>query len=351
MGPDWIQIGTEGGFLPEPVVIPPQPINWNMNATAFNVGNVTDHSLLLGCAERADVLVDFSNFAGQHPHPLQRCPDRLPGARPALRLLHRHPGPDRRAAARPPPSPATAPTRAPSCRSGSEGPVGGSPLAGITVLTGGADYLSSPEVDINNGGGSGATATALCSIDHVTVLSGGSGYASAPSVNFSRRRRQRRGGSSDRLTRAGDQNHGHQLRLGLYLRPHHHPDRRRPHRRGDGNSALYVSAITLDTPGSGYTSLPEVTLVGGGGYGATAVAFFPSGTPYDLAQLQAVWRRDGAKTGVFEVYQDPIIMPQAAYNCAYGANYPADNSVFVQLHDFSKTFFGGRFRPIMSSSA
>ena len=64
-GPSWIQIGTEGGFLPAPVVIPPQPINWNMNATAFNVGNVTDHSLLLGPAERVDVLVDFSQFAGK----------------------------------------------------------------------------------------------------------------------------------------------------------------------------------------------------------------------------------------------------------------------------------------------
>lgn len=64
-GPSWIQIGTEGGFLPAPVEIPPQPINWNMNATAFNVGNVTDHSLLLGPAERADVIVDFSKFAGK----------------------------------------------------------------------------------------------------------------------------------------------------------------------------------------------------------------------------------------------------------------------------------------------
>ena len=64
-GPAWIQIGTEGGFLPAPVVINNQPINWNMNATAFNVGNVTDHSLLLGCAERADVIVDFTPYAGK----------------------------------------------------------------------------------------------------------------------------------------------------------------------------------------------------------------------------------------------------------------------------------------------
>ncbi|MHB1132055.1 MAG: multicopper oxidase domain-containing protein [Chloroflexota bacterium] len=64
-GPAWIQIGTEGGFLPEPVVIPAQPTVWNGDPTQFNVGNVTDHSLLLGCAERADVLVDFTPFAGK----------------------------------------------------------------------------------------------------------------------------------------------------------------------------------------------------------------------------------------------------------------------------------------------
>jgi FtsP/CotA-like multicopper oxidase with cupredoxin domain len=64
-GPSWIQIGTEGGFLPAPVVIPNQPVTWNLNQTTFNFGNVQDHSLLLGCAERADVIVDFSAFAGQ----------------------------------------------------------------------------------------------------------------------------------------------------------------------------------------------------------------------------------------------------------------------------------------------
>ena len=64
-GPSWVQIGTEGGFLPTPVVIDPQPITWNLVATAFNFGNVDKHALLLGCAERADVLVDFSQFAGQ----------------------------------------------------------------------------------------------------------------------------------------------------------------------------------------------------------------------------------------------------------------------------------------------
>jgi FtsP/CotA-like multicopper oxidase with cupredoxin domain len=64
-GPDWIQIGTEGGFLPAPAVIPSQPITWNLNPTSFNFGNVDQHSLLVGTAERADVIVDFSQYAGK----------------------------------------------------------------------------------------------------------------------------------------------------------------------------------------------------------------------------------------------------------------------------------------------
>lgn len=65
VGPDWIQIATESGFLPAPAVMPNQPVTWNMDPTTFNFGNVQDHSLLLGTAERADVIVDFSAFAGE----------------------------------------------------------------------------------------------------------------------------------------------------------------------------------------------------------------------------------------------------------------------------------------------
>jgi FtsP/CotA-like multicopper oxidase with cupredoxin domain len=64
-GPKWIQIGTEGGFLPAPVVIPNQPITWIIDPTRFDVGNVDKHSLLLAPAERADVIVDFSQYAGK----------------------------------------------------------------------------------------------------------------------------------------------------------------------------------------------------------------------------------------------------------------------------------------------
>jgi len=64
VGPSWIQIATEGGFLPAPVVIPNQPITWITDPTRFDFGNVDKHSLLLAPAERADVIVDFSQYAG-----------------------------------------------------------------------------------------------------------------------------------------------------------------------------------------------------------------------------------------------------------------------------------------------
>ena len=65
-GPDWIQIGTEGGFLPAPVVVDGQQFTtWITDPTRFDVGLVDKHSLLLAPAERADVIVDFSKFAGK----------------------------------------------------------------------------------------------------------------------------------------------------------------------------------------------------------------------------------------------------------------------------------------------
>ncbi|WP_353510973.1 multicopper oxidase domain-containing protein [Intrasporangium sp.] len=64
-GPDWIQIGTEGGFLPSPVVVPAHETTWITDPTRFDVGNVDQHSLLLAPAERADVVVDFSQYRGK----------------------------------------------------------------------------------------------------------------------------------------------------------------------------------------------------------------------------------------------------------------------------------------------
>jgi spore coat protein A len=57
-GPRIIQIGNEAGFLPNPVALndPPQQIGFD----PFT-GNATSYTLLLAPAERADIIIDFSN--------------------------------------------------------------------------------------------------------------------------------------------------------------------------------------------------------------------------------------------------------------------------------------------------
>jgi FtsP/CotA-like multicopper oxidase with cupredoxin domain len=64
-GPEIVQIGTDAGSMPKPMVIDPQPVNWNVDPTAFWVGIVQDVGLALMPAERADVVIDFSQYAGK----------------------------------------------------------------------------------------------------------------------------------------------------------------------------------------------------------------------------------------------------------------------------------------------
>jgi FtsP/CotA-like multicopper oxidase with cupredoxin domain len=64
-GPRWVQIGTEAGILPSVAVMSPLPVVYEMNKRSIVVTNILDHSLLVGPAERADVVVDFSAYAGK----------------------------------------------------------------------------------------------------------------------------------------------------------------------------------------------------------------------------------------------------------------------------------------------
>jgi FtsP/CotA-like multicopper oxidase with cupredoxin domain len=65
VGPDFIQVGNEGGFLPAPTVVKNQPVDWNLNMKTFTFGNVSSHALTLAPGERADVIIDFSRYLGQ----------------------------------------------------------------------------------------------------------------------------------------------------------------------------------------------------------------------------------------------------------------------------------------------
>jgi spore coat protein A, manganese oxidase len=60
---NFLVLGTEGGFLPTPAIVP--------NGVPFN-GTAAGGSLLLAPAERVDVLFDFSAHAGQRAGPAPR---------------------------------------------------------------------------------------------------------------------------------------------------------------------------------------------------------------------------------------------------------------------------------------
>ena len=188
-GPDWIQIGTEGGFLPAPAVIPAGPITWNTNPTTFNFGNVVGHSLCLGTAERADVIVDFSAFAGQTLILYNDAPAAFPAPDPRY------------------------------------------------------DYYTNDQDQTDIGG--------------------------APTT----------------------------------------PPGVGPNTR----TIMQIRVAGTVTPG---TETSDVT----------------------LANLNSVWAKTAAKRGVFEVSQDPIIIPQAAYNSAYNNSFtsaPAEE--YIQVNKYSKT--------------
>jgi FtsP/CotA-like multicopper oxidase with cupredoxin domain len=189
-GPEWILIGTEGGFLPKPVVVPQQPIGYNLDPAYFAFGIVNQYSLFLGSAERADVVVDFSAYAGH-----------------TLILYNDSPAPV---------------------------PAGAAPY----------DYFTGSPSQVDAGG--------------------------APTTQ-----------------------------------PGYGPNTR---------TIMQIRVGTTVTPGS---ETPDVT----------------------LAHLEQVFEKTATKRGVFEVSQDPIIIPQADYNSAYNNTFPTDvPSQYFQIADTEKNF-------------
>jgi FtsP/CotA-like multicopper oxidase with cupredoxin domain len=80
VGPSMIQIGNEGGFLPSATVLPNTPVGYEYFRRTITVLNVKQHTLLLGPAERADVIIDFSQVpAGSKLIMYNDCPAPIPG--------------------------------------------------------------------------------------------------------------------------------------------------------------------------------------------------------------------------------------------------------------------------------
>ncbi|HMK44025.1 MAG TPA: hypothetical protein VK445_07805, partial [Dissulfurispiraceae bacterium] len=82
-GPKIVQIGTEGGLLPAPVEIPAQPIGYLYDRRNIVVLNVSDKALFMQPAERADIIIDFSQVpAGSKLILYSDAPAPVPGFDP-----------------------------------------------------------------------------------------------------------------------------------------------------------------------------------------------------------------------------------------------------------------------------
>jgi FtsP/CotA-like multicopper oxidase with cupredoxin domain len=239
-GPQFIQIGTEGGPLPAPAVIPNRPIGFDYNRRSIVVLNILEKALLLGSAERADVIVDFSNFSNKTlilyndaPAPVPAFDERLdyyagdtdqtatggapatlPGYGPNTRTLMQIVV-DQPASGAPAFNLATLQTALPAIFKSTQDPIivpekaygyatdnylpiqsgwltypdPSGTIPSITVTKGGSGYSANPTVTISGGGASTpATATATVTRGVVTAISvanGGSGYTSIPAVSIS----------------------------------------------------------------------------------------------------------------------------------------------------------------------
>lgn len=294
-GPPFIQIGTESGLLPSPVVIPSTPVGFEYNRRSITVLNVYTHGLMLGPAERADVLVDFSKFAGQTlllyndaPAPVPAfdprndyytgdpdqtlaggAPTTLPGYGPNTRTImqikvNATAGTVLNMASLNTVVPATFTTQQgkmivpepafPAGNGGAATPTYssiqatsipgwfGGGIDTVTLITGGSGYSSAPTVAVNGGGGTGATLALTfigATVNNLTLTAGGTGYTAAPTVTIS-------GGGGTGAT-------------------------------ATATITRKVNTITVTNGGNGYTSPPAVSFSGGGGSGATAVATISAG--------------------------------------------------------------------------
>jgi FtsP/CotA-like multicopper oxidase with cupredoxin domain len=311
-GPAMIQIGTEGGFLPAPVVIKNQPVNFNYNRRDITVLNVLEHALLLAPAERADIVVDFSKFAGKTLILYNDAPAPVPAADPRLDYFTGDMDETSTGGA-----PSTLPGFGPNTRTimqiqvrGSDGtapvdyvdpmmlaslqahvsaayainherplvpqqqynlpfaaafPDGNygriqdtsmtffnGPVSAIKMTNSGSGYTTLPNVYISGGGGSGASAVAQLAgapVTSIALTNPGTGYRTIPTVTISG------GGGSGATASASIGQNGR------------------------------ITAINLTNGGGGYTSRPTVTISGGGGSGATATATLGTGTSGILVRL------------------------------------------------------------------
>ncbi|MCL5270043.1 MAG: hypothetical protein M1457_05725, partial [bacterium] len=304
-GPDWWQIGNESGFLGQVAIHPPQPVNFDYNRRSVTFGGVTDKSLYLPPAVRADVVVDLSKYApgdtvilyndAPAPMPLYDtrydyftddpdqtsiggAPTTSPGFGPNTRTIMQI-----RIKGTPTPPPATyladlqaaipkafaVSQEAPVVSEGvfnaaygtaygdnfmniideSLNPTGApQSIAQVFTAAPGLNYMTPPTVSFYGGGGTGAAATAtLNGVTGLTLVTAGSGYTAPPAVTIT--------------AAAGDTGTGAQAAAVV--------------------SGGVVTALVVTNPGSNYLLAPTVAIAApttAGGVTATATATITLGS-------------------------------------------------------------------------
>jgi FtsP/CotA-like multicopper oxidase with cupredoxin domain len=274
-GPSMIQIGTEGGFLPAPVVLPNTPVGYEYNRRNIVVLNVSNKTLFLGPAERADVIVDFSGVPdGSKLILYNDSPAPVPASDP--RYDYYTGGPDLTSTGG---APSTLAGYGPNTRTlmqiqvtSSLGTAAPFNLAALQAALPVAFTASQPPVVVpqptypditvantNNHAASttyskiqdtsltfnpvgvpvvGTPVTGTGAVGSVNVTATGTGFTSAPLVTF---------------TPPG------------------------PIATAGALATLSVTNVAVTSGGSGYTTAPTVAFAGGGGAGATAVANISGG--------------------------------------------------------------------------
>jgi len=282
VGPALHQIANESGWLAKVNTIEPTPIAYIQDKGRITVLNPDTMALFLGPAERADVVVDFSQYAGKTlivyndsgaPVPAGDprndlftgvgdqagsggAEDTKPGYGPNTRTMMQIRVKPLAANQQP-----AAPLNLAALESGisnayfatQERPVVAQPdYAGFdpawaslsptqsyaNIYTG---SLKQPTFEFTPG-------TPLEGINSVKVLTGGSGYIQAPTVTI-----------SAPVTAAGVPVAGGKTATAL--------------------ATMKIDAITVTNPGTGYTMAPVMTIIGGGGNGATASATLANFVP------------------------------------------------------------------------
>ncbi|WP_066313342.1 multicopper oxidase domain-containing protein [Bacillus sp. FJAT-29814] len=332
-GPSMIQIGTESGFLPNPAVLRNTPVGYDYDRRSMTVLNVTNKTLFLGPAERADVIVDFSKIPdgaklilyNDSPAPVPAfdtrydyytgdpdqtdtggSPSTLPGYGPNTRTIiqfqvnsAKGTGPSVDLAALQKQLPAAyakynkkpiVPQASYNNAFGTNYPADGyarifdtsmtffnGPLTNIKLTNGGSGFTTEPTVEITGGGGTGATAKAALApraVGGFTLTSGGSGYTSVPTVTLT-------GGGGTGAKAQASLTATSLASITVTNGGSKYSSAPTVTITGGGGSGATatatvkgnrVTAITITNPGTGYTSLPTVSFSGGGGSGATAAA-------------------------------------------------------------------------------